>query len=215
VVPRDQKIPAEWEQLPGSLRFKQLLAYQMETHVRKGGDYSGSGRDTLTNLRQAADIGVAPSIGVLVRMSDKWERIKSLVRDKRIDQPFVVDESIFDTLLDLSNYSLLDIIMLEEEADARQFAAANQTDQGPGDYGYADHNADYEEPPGSYFAGRAPRRDDETPAVEAVDASEEEPDPAPSPPTEYAGTAASDGGRAAPRGRVGRGGTQRVSPPEA
>jgi hypothetical protein len=119
-IPKYWPIPKEWDDLRGHARYKQLLSYAMELHAQKGADYSGTDRDSLTNLRQAKDLGISPFVGVLVRMSDKWERIKSLVRDGRTDQPKVTDESILDTLFDLSAYALLAYILYEEEVDVRR-----------------------------------------------------------------------------------------------
>jgi hypothetical protein len=130
--PIDQKIPAEWENLPGHPRFKQLLAFQMEVHAAKGGDYSGGDRDMLANLRQCEDIGIAPWRGVLVRISDKWERIKSLARNGRENSPAVKDESILDTMLDAANYFMLDYILFEEEQLVRTAKLDTTTDQAPG-----------------------------------------------------------------------------------
>lgn len=52
-------------------------------------------------------------VSYLVRMEDKISRIKSLTFDKH-DQ-LVKDESVLDSLLDLSNYALLAAIDLIKE----------------------------------------------------------------------------------------------------
>lgn len=55
--------------------------------------------------------------GVLVRLSDKYSRIKSLSTRERNEGEFV-DESIEDTLIDLANYALIAIILLKERKAA-------------------------------------------------------------------------------------------------
>jgi len=49
----------------------------------------------------------------LVRISDKYNRLMNLASGKKVQ---VKDESIRDTLLDLSNYCLLTILELDREA---------------------------------------------------------------------------------------------------
>ena len=62
----------------------------------KGNDYSGTSTDTLANLRPC---GV---LGVVVRISDKFMRLKSHYIDGRP----MLNESIEDTWDDLINYAL-------------------------------------------------------------------------------------------------------------
>jgi hypothetical protein len=114
-VPHDYPIPAEWQDGRGHPRYLQLLAYMRDLHIRKGGDYSGQERDSLSNLRTSTDLGIPPHVGVLVRISDKWERIKTLVRENR--DPLVAEEAITDTMFDAAAYFLLDIILYEEAVD--------------------------------------------------------------------------------------------------
>jgi len=72
----------------------------------KGHDYSGKSPDTLANLR---DFG---SLGVLVRIGDKFHRLKSFYEQGRLA---VKDESVGDTMRDLINYSLYLLIMRRQE----------------------------------------------------------------------------------------------------
>jgi Domain of Unknown Function (DUF1599). len=55
--------------------------------------------------------GVHPFEGVLVRMSDKWARINSLVKHGTSE---VRDESIEDTLVDLANYAFIAVLILRD-----------------------------------------------------------------------------------------------------
>jgi len=83
-----------------------LFEADLELLRRKGRDYSGD-EDCLRNFR---DFG---SYGILVRLSDKFTRLKNLVIS---GQPALVqDESIKDTLRDIRNYAFLYEVMLGQE----------------------------------------------------------------------------------------------------
>lgn len=47
---------------------------------------------------------------ILIRIGDKYNRLKTLYRKKEI---FVTDESIADTLLDLANYCIMELIEIQ------------------------------------------------------------------------------------------------------
>ena len=95
----------------------------MELLIRKGHDYSGDD-DCLRNFR---DFGW---FGILVRLSDKFSRLKNLAKDNR---PRVGDESLLDTLRDIRNYAFLMQVVYEEEqpvppsAFARAMADATES----------------------------------------------------------------------------------------
>lgn len=71
----------------------------------KGHDYSGAA-DTLDNLREFG------SLGILVRIGDKFKRLKHFYSQKTLR---TADEKIIDTMDDLINYSLYLRIMHEQE----------------------------------------------------------------------------------------------------
>ena len=94
----------------GHKRFYELLKVMEDIHDRKNDNYAKDS-DPLSNLRMCQEFGVKPSLGTMVRMSDKWSRLVQLMNGK----PDLVGENIKDTLLDLSIYCLLEHILLEEE----------------------------------------------------------------------------------------------------
>ena len=61
----------------------------------------------------AENLGITSSMGVAVRLSDKWSRVCELLQK---DEPQVSDERIEDTLMDMANYCLLMILCLREES---------------------------------------------------------------------------------------------------
>lgn len=95
----------------GHPRFYKLLEEMADLHDRKNHDYSKE-EDPLSNLRACKAIGLTPFMGVMVRLQDKWARLITFVKKGQLK---VKDESVKDTLMDNAVYSLLGIILLEEE----------------------------------------------------------------------------------------------------
>lgn len=89
---------------------KKLTESIHETYLKKNADYGDSFSESFK------EFGI---ISAVVRMSDKWNRIKNLAK---LNKPQVYDESIRDTLLDLSNYC----IMTVQELDLQKQAADNK-----------------------------------------------------------------------------------------
>lgn len=98
----------------GHPRFHELIEKMRGMHAAKGSDYSNEA-DILSNLRVCEQMGVPAWVGVLVRLSDKMERVKNLARKRqRGEEAAVKDESLTDTLMDGAVYCLLAVILLEE-----------------------------------------------------------------------------------------------------
>lgn len=98
--------------MPISNRFIELLNQMEELHRKKNAGYSGNSTDPFKNFRECEDIDVSAFRGCLVRMCDKWSRIKNLIKNPDNNQ---VGEAITDTLMDMSIYSLIAICLYEEE----------------------------------------------------------------------------------------------------
>lgn len=96
----------------GHPRFFELTKEMEDIHERKNQNYATT-ENPLSNLKDVSELGIDPFLGCLVRMADKWSRLKQLATGK----PDVVGESIEDTLKDLANYCLLAIILWEEKND--------------------------------------------------------------------------------------------------
>ena len=94
---------------PGSLPFLELLEEVRQLHLSKSQDY-GSSSDPLANIRQGAEfVGIEPWRGCMVRIADKVQRLRTYCKTGRL-----VHEGVRDTLLDLSAYSLLAIVLFDE-----------------------------------------------------------------------------------------------------
>lgn len=87
--------------------FKKLTDEMVALTTRKNADYAGES-DPYANFREFG------TLGFLVRMSDKWQRIKTLTESGKTAS--VKDETVEDTLLDLATYSLLLLTWLRSEA---------------------------------------------------------------------------------------------------
>ena len=82
-----------------------------ELHIAKDADYAGG--EPLSNFRNCEKFGIPAWKGCLVRMSDKWSRLVSLVGKE--GKHAVVGESIEDTLQDLAVYSIIALALLRGE----------------------------------------------------------------------------------------------------
>lgn len=76
-------------------RFKEITSGMAETYERKNNDYSDSFGQSIREFGFVAGI---------VRISDKFNRLKSLLSGK---EQKVNDESVQDTLLDMANYCIM------------------------------------------------------------------------------------------------------------
>lgn len=79
----------------------------------KNHDYAGDA-DPLANFRECERVGVPVHSGIMVRMGDKWARLCRLLSGAN---PQVADESIADTLRDLSNYCAILAYTIERKED--------------------------------------------------------------------------------------------------
>jgi hypothetical protein len=94
---------------PSSDAFVALLEEMQRLHESKSADY-GSEEDPLANVRSGADfVNIEPWRGCMVRIADKVQRLRTYCRTGRL-----VHEGVRDTLLDLSAYSLLAIVLFDE-----------------------------------------------------------------------------------------------------
>jgi hypothetical protein len=104
----------EGEEVAGSPEYLKLLDDMRSLHVNKNAGYAGAGNtDPWANFRMSEAFGVAPFLGVLTRMSDKYIRITNLVKDPTNER---VGESLDDTLMDLAAYALIAICLRREQS---------------------------------------------------------------------------------------------------
>jgi hypothetical protein len=90
--------------------FIRLLHEIEALHESKNEDYAADA-DPLSNLRRCEKFGVPAFTGTLVRLTDKWSRIEQLAGGKAPKH-----ESLRDSLVDNAVYSLLAVLLLDEQA---------------------------------------------------------------------------------------------------
>jgi len=84
----------------------------------KNNDYAGGkdASDPFANFKMAASIGVHPVTGLLLRMMDKIQRIRTFTADGGLA---VSSESVDDACDDIVNYAILCKGLLREEREVR------------------------------------------------------------------------------------------------
>ena len=84
-------------------------------HTQKNTDYSGGGRkedDPLANFKGSEEFGIDTGIGIILRMSDKFQRVKAFYKNGKMA---VKGEGIKDAMRDIANYALLYNALLVEK----------------------------------------------------------------------------------------------------
>jgi hypothetical protein len=84
---------------------------------KKNTDYCGGSNDPFANFRITEALGVHPATGILIRVMDKLQRIRSYIANGSLA---VKDETFMDATEDVINYMiLLKGLLMEESAQAR------------------------------------------------------------------------------------------------
>ena len=82
--------------------FLRINNQMHDIYIKKNHDYGNSFDKSIDEL------GI---VAAVTRMSDKMERLKSLVKK----ESEVKDESVQDTLLDLANYAIMTVMYLKKQ----------------------------------------------------------------------------------------------------
>ena len=80
-------------------------------HIAKDADYSGG--EPLSTFKRCEAFGIPAWKGCLIRLSDKYARIISLV-GKNGDH-MVAGESLADSLRDMAVYSIITLVLMDEK----------------------------------------------------------------------------------------------------
>ena len=96
-----------------SKRFYGILDVIKELHDKKRHDY-GANEDIFANFRLAELSGISAWQGSVVRMGDKYARISNFIKKGEFK---FKEEGIKDTLMDMAIYSLITMILFEEEEE--------------------------------------------------------------------------------------------------
>ena len=94
--------------------FEKITTQMFETYKKKNADYGNSFDDLFDEFGMTS---------ALIRMKDKYNRLKSITEKKDIQ---VKDESIEDTLLDLANYCILTVLKLRKNRSFNLIKKVNE-----------------------------------------------------------------------------------------
>jgi hypothetical protein len=85
-----------------------------ETLQKKNSDYTGGekSQDPFANFSASQVLGVDPVIGIMMRIMDKIQRIRSFVNDGELK---VSNESVYDAFDDIIGYTILAKAMTKEK----------------------------------------------------------------------------------------------------
>ena len=92
-----------------TIPLDKIVLELIELRSKKSHDY-GSNGDPMANLRAATEIGLSPVIGVVLRMADKWFRIRSWANGNKL-----VNDSVRDDFIDIAGYALRAVELLDEQ----------------------------------------------------------------------------------------------------
>ena len=94
--------------------FKKIAAQAEHLLVVKGGEYAGSA-DRLANFKRgAALVGVDPLTVLAIYLSKHYDAVMSYVRASEAGTKLTLSEPIEGRFLDLINYCILAIALIEE-----------------------------------------------------------------------------------------------------
>jgi hypothetical protein len=81
---------------------------------RKNHDYTSGSGDPYANFRTAEQLGVHPAVGIMLRMGDKMQRIRTFAERGELK---VDGEGLEDAVVDCINYAVLAYGLLLEDAE--------------------------------------------------------------------------------------------------
>lgn len=94
--------------------FDNVVSDCLELLKKKNSDYSGNNLDFLHNFKNGIH-SVSPSNAVMVRLSDKINRLSNLMKDYCVIE--CPDEKIEDTIKDAINYLIILLALEKEKSD--------------------------------------------------------------------------------------------------
>lgn len=92
-------------------RFLSLFLETVQLAAKKQHDY-GNSQDPFANITASQEFGIAPWIGSLVRANDKMSRLANFIAKGTL-----LNESVEDSLRDLSAYAIIALVLWREQPD--------------------------------------------------------------------------------------------------
>ena len=100
---------------------EETCAHCLSVMKQKNADYSGGDCDPYSNFRIASIFELHPVTGILLRVTDKLQRIRAFIKNGVLA---VEGESVDDACDDIVNYAILMKGLLREERERKQLAKA-------------------------------------------------------------------------------------------
>lgn len=94
-------------------KFNKVVEEILALHDKKNADY-GTKENPLNNLQECTRLGLDPTLGIVVRLQDKWSRIENFYRNGDLK-----NESLRDSFIDNAIYSLLAVTILDSEGEKK------------------------------------------------------------------------------------------------
>ena len=94
-----------------------LCGEALDLMHKKNADYSGGAEDPFANFRGSEQFGIAPELGIIVRIGDKFKRIEAFIKTGDLA---VKEESVRDCCVDAINYVVLMAGLLIERIDGQK-----------------------------------------------------------------------------------------------
>lgn len=88
-----------------TMKAKKIMA-------KKNHDYTGGSGDPYANFRMSEAMGVHPALGLLIRVGDKMQRVRTFAERGELQ---VDGEGLEDAVIDVINYMVLVYSLLTEE----------------------------------------------------------------------------------------------------
>lgn len=88
-----------------------LTQKALEIMRAKNHDYTTGSGDPYSNFRNSSVVGVAPELGLLIRVIDKIMRLRTFISSGTLE---VKNESVEDAIIDIINYMVLLAGLIEE-----------------------------------------------------------------------------------------------------
>lgn len=85
-----------------------------QTLKKKSSDYTGGekSKDPFANFRATEILDIDPIVGIMMRIMDKIQRVRSFVNDGELKVP---NESVYDAFDDIIGYTILAKAMIKEK----------------------------------------------------------------------------------------------------
>lgn len=98
-----------------------------DTLKRKNADYTGGDESPFSNFEVTEKLGLSDAkTGVLIRMVDKIQRIRSFIKKGKLE---VKNEGVEDAVMDVIGYSLVLLGMLEQDKTRALNSGSNKSDK--------------------------------------------------------------------------------------